>query len=706
MFEDIDDVVYAWEKMFNSALDDHCPWREKRIKHTTQPPWMNNAVIKKLHSRDHFLKVARQSDNSSDWANYREARNKAVFALRSAKREFYKNAFEENRNNPKATWNTIKALTGSGKMNKGISQLQLDGKAVENATEIAEQFNSYFSSIAANLRSGLGNTPSDLSKLVNFVESRKDPDVVFSVPDITDAQVLQIIKGISPHKAAGIDKISARFLRIAAPILAPSIARLINMSFSTGKFPTRWKTANVTPLFKQGAASDPSNYRPISVLPVVSKVIERHMHNSLYAFLMDNNLLYSRQSGFRRMHSTETALIKLIDELLFSLDNNQVCSMVLVDYRKAFDMVDHKLLLRKLELYGIVNRELAWCHSYLSERKQVVRVNGSESSEALMLHGVPQGSILGPLFFILFINDLPLYTSAQLDLYADDTTVTASADVKDLATLNSSLNKSVSEIQLWASANKLSLNEDKTKVLTITGKRRVANINRSDIDVIVNGKQLSNVDCATLLGVEIDSKLSFNEHVEKVCKKLASRIAILRKIRACLPLKQRLQFYNSIIRPVMSYANVVWANCDKESVHRVLRLQKRAARVICYADRMTPSVALFNKLGWIPFYEQHKIDKCTIMYKRINGTLPNYLNEHLILNNKRHSRNTRYSSTNAVCPKYKRETEGGRSFAVSATRLWNSTPIEIRKLNSVACFKKNMFAKIFKEQQFLHHFII
>ncbi|XP_022803272.1 uncharacterized protein LOC111340657 [Stylophora pistillata] len=269
----------------------------------------------------------------------------------------------------------------------------LDGKAVENATEIAEHSNLYFSSITDNLRSGLGNTPSDFSKLVNFVESCKDPDMDFSVPDITNAQVLQIIKGISPHKAAGIDKISARFLHIAALILAPSIARLINMSFSTGTFPTRWKTANVTPLFKQGAASDPSNYRPISVLPVVSKVIERHMHNSLYAFLMDNNF-YSRQSGFGGMHSTETALIKLVDELLFGLDNNHVCGMVLVDYQKAFDMVDQKLLLCKLELYGIVNRELAWCHSYLSDRKQIVRVNGSESSEALMLHGVPQGSIL------------------------------------------------------------------------------------------------------------------------------------------------------------------------------------------------------------------------------------------------------------------------------------------------------------------------
>ena len=245
-------------------------------------------LLKKLHSRDHLLKVARKSHNSSDWANYREARNKAVSALRSAKREFYKDAFEENRNNPKATWNTIKTLTGSGNMNKGISKLQLDGKAFENATEIAEQFNSYFSSIADKLRSGLGNTPSELSILVNFVEFCKDPDVVFSVPDITNAQVLQIIKGISPHKSVGIDKISARFLRIAAPILAPTIARLIKM-FSTGKFPTRWKIANVTLPFKQGTASDLSNYRPISVLPAVSNVIERHMHNSLYAFLMHNS---------------------------------------------------------------------------------------------------------------------------------------------------------------------------------------------------------------------------------------------------------------------------------------------------------------------------------------------------------------------------------------------------------------------------------
>ena len=166
---------------------------------------------------------------------------------------------------------------------------------------------------------------------------------------------------ISPHKATGIDKISARLLRIGMPTIAPSIARLINLSMSIGEFPSRWKTAKVTPLFKSGTLSDPSNYRPISILPVLSKIIERHMYDSLYALLVEKNLIYSRQSGFRKHHSTETALINIIDELLFNLDRNKVSGMVLVDYAKAFDMVDHELLLKKLEVYGITNQELKWC---------------------------------------------------------------------------------------------------------------------------------------------------------------------------------------------------------------------------------------------------------------------------------------------------------------------------------------------------------
>ncbi|KAL9970767.1 hypothetical protein ACROYT_G023189 [Oculina patagonica] len=521
VFENIDDVVHAWEQTFNTVLESHCPWREKRVKRETQSPWMSKSVLKQLHSRDHLLKVARRTNSPDDWANYRLARNKAVFSLREAKREFYSKSLEENRNNASAIWKCIKTLTGASKNNCGITKLEIGERVVEDSKDISEQFNTYFSTIADKLRSTMAQAPFSLSKLLSFVESRKDLDVVFSAPQITSTQVARIIMKINPNKASGVDKISARVLRI--PAIAPSIAKLTNLSLSSGTFPQRWKLAKVTPLFKKGDRTDPSNFRPISILPVLSKVIERHMHDSLYTYLNDNNLLYSRQSGFRKHHSTEIALIKIVDELLFNLDNDKVSGMVLVDYTKAFDMVDHELLLRKLEVYGVINKELVWCHSYLSNRQQVVQVGGEVSSEMHMAYGVPQGSILGPLFFLLFINDLPLHVSTQVDLYADDTTVCAAADVANLHLLNDSLNTSVGEIESWANANKLLLNEKKTKVLMITGNRLAP---KTGVELCVkagNGATaLDNVSSATLLGLDIDSKLSFNEHVEKTYYKECS----------------------------------------------------------------------------------------------------------------------------------------------------------------------------------------
>ena len=213
-------------------------------------------------------------------------------------------------------------------------------------------------------------------------------------------------------------------------------------------------------------------------------------------------------------------------------------------------------------------------------------------------------------------------------------------------------------------------------------------------------KALANVDCVSLLGLNIDSALSFNAHADKVCKKLASRIAVLRKIRTYLPLPQRIQYYNSIISPVMSYVSVIWSNCDKELLYRVFKLQKRAARVILYAERMAPSVELFNRLKWIPFYEKCKIDKASMMFRRIHGVLPSYLNEHISINNSTHSRTTRYSNFNVLCPRYNRETEGGRTFLVTGTKIWNELPLRIRMADSIRCFKHNMWTNIFRSNNF------
>ena len=311
--------------------------------------------------------------------------------LKSAKRKYYVSKLENNKNNAKEMWKTIKSNSGLSKQSKRVYNLKVGGCLLEDNKKIASEFNFHFTSIADQLRSLLPQLNFDISKLQNFVIKRKDASITFSIPPITESKIIDCLKNITSNKASGIYNISARMLKLAAPIIASSIAKLINYSFVTSVFPQRWKTAKVTPLFKGGDPENVNNYRPISVLPVLTKVIERHVHDSLYSYLCVNNLIYSKQSGFRKRHSTETALIRIIDELLFNLDSDRVSGMILIDYCKAFDMVDHSILLQKLQAYGFDNKSLIWFRSYLNERRQLVSMGNIESPTACVRHGVPQG---------------------------------------------------------------------------------------------------------------------------------------------------------------------------------------------------------------------------------------------------------------------------------------------------------------------------
>ena len=392
-------------------------------------------------------------------------------------------------------------------------------------------------------------------------------------------------------KAAGFDKISVRMLKIAAPVIVPSLAKLMNISISSTVFPQRWKTAKVTPIYKSGDRTDRSNYRPISVLPALSKILERHVHVNLYNYFIQNKLLYSQQSGFRKYHNTETALIRIVDQLLRNLDENHVSGLLLIDYRKAFDMVDHEILMLKLGAYGLSASASRWFASYLEGRRQGVLIDGKVSNWLEVLHGVPQGSILGPLLFIIYINDLPLHVLTD---DVDDTTIMTAAPIYSIQTdLKNTLNRTWQDVETWANANKLPLNQSKTKTLLITGKRLAKKISSEDtkLSVVTNeGITLEQVETAKLLGLELDSELSFSSHVDKLCRKLAQRIGVLNKIKSCLPVKQRILYYNALIRSLMSYVSVVWHTCSKQGLGKVFLLQKRAGRVILDAKPRTCSM--------------------------------------------------------------------------------------------------------------------
>ena len=292
-------------------------------------------------------------------------------------------------------------------------------------------------------------------------------------PPITSVFVLNSLQHLPTGKAVGLDGLSGYFLKLSAPSIASSLITIFNLSLSLGSFPGLWKKAKVSPIFKDGSLFDRSNYRPISVLAILSKILERHVHISFYNFLTENDLLSDSQFGFRKSRSCELAVTDLIDRLLNNMDIGVLNGLLLVDLRKAFDLVNHSILLSKLQIYGCSSSTVQWFASYLSDRYQCTNFKGTLSDPLPVSIGVPQGSILGPLFFLLFINDLPLFLpqNSTLTMFADDTSITHSSST--ILELTARLNRDASGVFAWANLNDMALNTSKTKSLLITTPQKL-----------------------------------------------------------------------------------------------------------------------------------------------------------------------------------------------------------------------------------------
>ncbi len=306
------------------------------------------------------------------------------------------------------------------------------------------------------------------------------------------------------------------------------------MSLRQGTVPSALKDARVTPIFKSGDKESVNNYRPISVLPVVSKILERHVHNHLYNFLSSHNLITDSQSGFRPLHSTSTALIKLYDDLLTNMNNGQLTGMVFIDLRKAFDTVNHEILLQKLKAYGTKGLAHQWFTSYLTGRTQRVDISGSLSDSKRVTTGVPQGSILGPLLFILFVNDMEsAVTESSLDLYADDTSMKTAA--RDINTIRNRLSRDLARLSDWLKNNRLILNLDKTVCMLVGTRQRISALPSTSLNLTVQTTTIAQATSAKLLGVIIDSVLSWENQVKAVTCQISQRLGLIRRLRPVLP---------------------------------------------------------------------------------------------------------------------------------------------------------------------------
>jgi len=346
----------------------------------------------------------------------------------------------------------------------------------------------------------------------------------------TSSIVCSLLDKLCKSKATGLDKISAKLLRYCPDLLSESLTVIFNCSINTGIFPDEWKCSKVIPLFKHGERWDLNNYRPISIIPVVAKVFERIIYDQIYAFLIDNNLLCNNQSGFRCLHSTVTALLESTNSWAYNIDHGQVNAVVFLDLKKAFDTVDHGILLSKLNAYGLGGAVGNWFKSYLSNRSQKCYVNGHLSSNSTLLCGIPQGTILGPLLFLLYINDLPnCLEHSQARMYADDTNLTfASNNIDDI---NYHLNQDLANVNKWLIANRLTLNQSKTEFMLIGSRQRIATF-QSVPCFEIDGVPIDKVSQVKSLGVYLDENLSWNRQINELTKKIASGIGALKRVRS------------------------------------------------------------------------------------------------------------------------------------------------------------------------------
>lgn len=415
---DVDLAIHSWTDSFTSIADIHAPTKKFRVK-GIQTPWMNPDLSKAMSNRDYYHQLAMKTNSIDHWKKYRQLKSSVKKQVKLCKSSYYKDLITRNKDKPAELWKSINEIT-SRKLPNCPSCIITDGVYHTNAKSICEVFNLFFSTIGKKLADKLswriGISTSTFLPAESIVSNQ------FLFQDVTCSFVKGQINKLKTNKAVDLDRISARLLKDAADIISPSLTKLINLSLSSNKFPAIWKSGKVTALFKKGERTNPSNYRPITILPTISKILERAAYNQLYKFLSDNNLLSAKQYGFRPKLSTGTAILHFTDHVLKNMDSGQLTAAVSLDLTKAFDTVNHELLVKKLSSFGLAKESIMWFQSYLSNRQQIVVMENNHSKPETISVGVPQGSILGPLLFLIFINDLPrCLQSCEATLYADDT---------------------------------------------------------------------------------------------------------------------------------------------------------------------------------------------------------------------------------------------------------------------------------------------
>ena len=659
------------ETLFNSAND--CMPSKTVIFKDNDAPWMTEEIRKLIEKKERIHTFAKRLNSLWCWNLFKFLRNRLTSLIRKRK-EDHMQGMEDRINAPsgfgsKDWWKLLNRFTSR----KGISQsnippIQIGNEIVYSNLQKSEAFNNYF------LNQSRIDNPDDDVPHITYSE-HVAPDLL-----ITTSMVRNAIVNLDPNKAVGPDGIHNKILKNAANIISEPLAKLFNRSIEENIFPAIWKKANVTPVFKKGEKHLCGNYRPISLLSCVGKLMERCVHGHILNFLTENSILTVSQSGFIPKDSTTFQLLTIYDDFCKALDEKTTTQAVFFDISKAFDRVWHNGLIRKLYATGIRGPLLYWLRNYLTNRHQAVVIKGEKSSYEVVPAGVPQGSVLGPLLFLIYINDIVTEIESQIKLFADDTSIYLS--LNDVQRRTEILNSDMKKINYWARKWKVDFNPRKTELITLSNNREPELGQLSFGDVTLNSRPEHKH-----LGVILQNNCKWDQQINYIISKARLQVACLRSYKYKLSRKTLEIMYKSYILPHFDYADTVWDNCTNLLADELEKLNLDAIRTIIGAVRGTSHIKLYTESGILPLKERRRRHKLILFYKMTRQMTPNYITSCLppLVSdiNPYHRRNPlqRYG------PRCRTELYK-QSFFPSTVDLWNALPDFIKLSSSLAQFKR------------------
>ena len=658
-----DNALETWYSIFSPLLDKHAPIRKKRIKQREHKEAITPEILAAMKQRDNFKA-------NGQFEEYKKLRNKVNDMVRNSESNIIKEKVKNSRHTGEI-WHVMNYITYKCK-NKNL---------FNNIKASADDFNSFFLSFGHS-ETKSKQTSSDTSDyFLNLVEkfcmTQNPTSQSCRIPLISVLEVGKYLSNLASKKSTGLDSISPFFLKLSLPYIVESLTYIYNLCITTNTFPKLWKEAKVVPIPKTKDSCNLNQFRPISLLSVLSKPLERHIKYHMYEFVENKSLFHILQSGFRKNHSCNSALTQMCDSWLSSLNNSLICGTIFLDFKKAFDLVNHDTLLRKIKLYTNNENTTALISSFLDNRMQRVLLNGKLSNPGILNTGVPQGSILGPLLFCLYINDLPLAISnpaVSCYLFADDGTLSSANTSVDK--LQQVLQIEMDNVSAWSKANRMIIHPDKTKSMVITSRQK-HQLSDLRLQLHVDSNKIQSVDNHKVLGVIVDKELRWEQHIHSICNKVSRNLYLLFKLKPYLDTESMKTFYYAHCLSHFNYCSIVWGMSKTFYMKKLNQLHRRAAKVLNPSENLSTDEKL-SGLGFLPLRKQFIFNTLVQMFKvHIHESTPN-------LQSLFTQRGNRY-----ILPKTRIDLFKS-SFSFQGAIQWNSLPLEIRLSTSIQIFKDRL----------------